>query len=141
TLLRALTVDLDRPRLGLQPTCAERRRLFVRAELVIVVVRGDLFPAVGFFLLWSEAEWARLDSLQLAAMRRDLTGRAQLARPGNRPGARRRDAGGRSQEFPAVQVPFLSGNFRTPDVGGFFDQHNCSSINTMGTRDRLPRSL
>src|SRR5690242_10067793 len=79
-LLRALPVDVDRPRLGFEPAGSERRRLLVGAELVIIVVGGDLFPAVWLFLLGLEAELAGFHAFQLSPMGSDLTSGKQLTR-------------------------------------------------------------
>ena len=89
---------LNGPRLDLELAGGERRRVLVRAELVVVVVGGDLFPTVGLLLLWCQAERALADAFQLAAVRGGLAGREQRLRdrrsprrpPRRRPAAVRR---------------------------------------------------
>src|SRR5262252_2057708 len=105
TLLRTLAVDVDRPGLGFEPACGEGRRLFVGAELVIVVVGGDLFPAVRLFLLGLEAELAGFHAFQLSSVRSNLTSGKQLTRSREQPRASRRNARRRLQKIAAVEVP------------------------------------
>src|SRR5207247_11075507 len=76
-LLGAFPVDVDAPWLGLQLARRQRRRFLISAELVIVVVSGDLFPRVGLFLFGRQAEWALFHAFKPAPVRPDASGRQQ----------------------------------------------------------------
>ena len=135
-LLRALAFDRHGPRLALQLVREERRRLLVGPELVIVVVRGDLFPGVGLFLLGRQAQRALLDVFELAAVRRRLAGGREPRGRGEHAAARHRHTRRRSQEVAAIQIQLLVRRFGVRISAGFL-----ISIKTRPCRCRTPGKI
>src|SRR5262245_31422986 len=122
-LLVALAVDGHRPGLRLEAPGVLRRRVFIHAELVVIVVGRNLFPRVGFLRLHVEAQGTRLDVLEFASMRSGLC-RLEEGLGANDTRCRGCGrAGRRLDELPAVHVQAAISNLRAWDVSWAFDQH------------------
>src|SRR5439155_6630426 len=123
-LLVALAIDRNRPRFGLELPGERRRLVFVGAELVIIVVCGDLLPGVRL-LVGAERGFliSGFEVLELASMRRGRSG-AQKRLGTDRAGDSRRScAGSGADERATVPIQGLSGDFRATDVGRGSYQH------------------
>src|SRR5581483_2250860 len=133
-LLRALAVDRHRPVLGVELARVLGRCVLVDAEFVIVVVGGDLLPAVQLLV---GAEGAFLDVLELPPVR---CGRRRRQADAAQCAAYRREGGaGRCllDELAAVYIQLLVGNFRAGDLPAALDQHR-GSLWTPEVAGRLP---
>src|SRR5262249_33816223 len=121
-LLVALAVDDDVPVGGDPVPRILGRQVLVDAELVVVVVRGDLIPRVRLVDRGVGAERALLDVRQLLpVLGGDRRGQLRRAEGAGRHGG---GAGrGRLDELPAVEVVPLAGDLRALDVRGPLDQH------------------
>ena len=121
--LVALAARRDRPRIGIELPHAHRRRVFVDAKLVVVVVGGDVFPPVRFVDLRIDAECAWLDVFEFASVRRG-GGRLQSdVGSDHAERGRRGGAAGCLDELPAIEIRFPIGDLRTADIRGLLDQH------------------
>jgi hypothetical protein len=122
-LLVALAAHRDRPRIGVELPHAHRRRVLVDAELVIVVVSGDVFPAVRFVDLLVDAERAGLHILELAPVRRGCRGLQPDVGSDDAECRRRHGAASSLDELPAIEIPLLIGDLGAANVCRAFDQH------------------
>src|SRR2546423_1798878 len=117
--LVALALDRHRPRRRLEVPRHVGRRVLVDAELVIVVVAGDVFPRVQLF---RGAEAALFDVLQLASVRRAFRLDERFGAEHACGGRGSRD-GRRADELAPVQIQLLVRDFRASDVCRALNQH------------------
>ena len=125
TLLGALAGNFDHPSICLEVASELRRLVFVRPELVIVVVCGDLLPRVLRLAVGVAELRIRFDVRPFLSVRCRLNGMKHGCAFRQHPNANRRagNGAGRLNELAAALIQVLGCDLRTANVIRFLDQH------------------